>query len=87
MLGYRPGQQLFDIGLEVLSEFLVVDQPVEVKEYQRVVIPNLLMQNLVQPALTQLLCAGMLVHEERKLRSKADVGKRDMVPNQGLALR
>src|SRR6516165_6443259 len=87
ILSRRPRQQLFDVGLKVLSELLMLDQPVEVKEYPRVVIPNPLMQNLVQPALTQLLRARMLVHEQRKLRSKADVGKCDMVPYQGLALR
>lgn len=65
----------------------MIDQPSKVGEYQRVVVLDRRMQDPAQPTLTQLLGPRVLVHEQRKLGGKADVGQRDTVSDERFPLR
>src|SRR5258707_3904313 len=72
------GRQFLDVRLQVGSEILVLQQPGEVGGHARIVAIDVPVQDLFQPARLQLVRALMLVHEQRELGRKTDVGKGDL---------
>src|SRR5439155_1235849 len=79
------GRQFLDVRLQVGSEILVLQQPGEVGGHARIVAIDVPVQDLFQPARLQLVRALMLVHEQRELGRKTDVGKGDIFAYQYVA--